>query len=82
MTVNAMAPGYLQQFGSEKQLFPDDQGKQEDYYDRVVSRTMVGRPSTPEDLVGATIFLASPAASYVTGHCLTVDGGFTALGMR
>lgn len=36
-----------------------------------------GRTGTPEDMAGAAIFLASPLASYVTGHTLIVDGGLT-----
>ena len=37
-----------------------------------------GRTGTPEDLMGATIFLASPASDYVTGQILYVDGGMLA----
>jgi NAD(P)-dependent dehydrogenase (short-subunit alcohol dehydrogenase family) len=37
----------------------------------------MGRVATPEDLVGAALFLASPAADFVTGHTIVVDGGFT-----
>jgi gluconate 5-dehydrogenase len=44
----------------------------------LAARTMVGRNGVPQDMVGAAIFLASPAASYVTGQSLFVDGGFSA----
>ena len=38
----------------------------------------IGRFGRLDDLVGAAIFLASPASGYVTGHCLAVDGGYLA----
>jgi gluconate 5-dehydrogenase len=43
----------------------------------LAARTMVGRNSVPEDLIGAVLFLASDAAAYVTGQTLFVDGGFS-----
>ena len=43
---------------------------------RIEARKAVGRWGSTGDLVGAAIFLASPAAAYVTGACLQVDGGF------
>ena len=39
----------------------------------------LGRPGTPEEVAAAIVFLASPAASYVTGTTLHVDGGLTML---
>ncbi|MFN2168201.1 MAG: SDR family oxidoreductase [Anaerolineae bacterium] len=42
-----------------------------------LSNTPMGRLGTPEDLQGATLFLASAASAYVTGHDLVVDGGYT-----
>jgi NAD(P)-dependent dehydrogenase (short-subunit alcohol dehydrogenase family) len=44
----------------------------------LAARTMTGRNGVPQDMVGAAIFLASPAASYITGQPLFVDGGFSA----
>jgi NAD(P)-dependent dehydrogenase (short-subunit alcohol dehydrogenase family) len=40
--------------------------------------TPMGRIAEPEDVVGAALFLASPASAMVTGHVLAVDGGFLA----
>jgi gluconate 5-dehydrogenase len=40
-------------------------------------RVPLGRLATPEDLIGATVFLASRASDYVTGHLLYVDGGYS-----
>jgi NAD(P)-dependent dehydrogenase (short-subunit alcohol dehydrogenase family) len=39
---------------------------------------MVGRNGKPSDFAGATVFLASRASDYITGHILYVDGGFSA----
>lgn len=44
----------------------------------LAARTHCGRNGVPEDLVGAALFLASPAAAFVTGTALAVDGGFSA----
>lgn len=47
-------------------------------YDKVRSRSAVGRLGEIEDVVGVLVFLASPAAGYVTGQTIFVDGGYTA----
>jgi 2-deoxy-D-gluconate 3-dehydrogenase len=44
----------------------------------ILSRIPLGRLATPEDLVGAVIYLSSPASDFVTGHTLFVDGGWVA----
>ncbi|MEP6784496.1 MAG: SDR family NAD(P)-dependent oxidoreductase [Sphingomonadales bacterium] len=51
---------------------------QPELYEQVVRRTPLGRLGETEDLMGALLFLASPASGFVTGQTLYVDGGYTA----
>jgi NAD(P)-dependent dehydrogenase (short-subunit alcohol dehydrogenase family) len=68
--VTAIAPGY---FPSEMtDQFPDG------YLESQLPRLPAGRPGDPDELAAAVVFLASPAAGYVTGTTLVVDGGLTA----
>jgi NAD(P)-dependent dehydrogenase (short-subunit alcohol dehydrogenase family) len=70
--VNAIAPGWIPTEATEGGIAkPGNKEKME-------AATPMGRLGRPEELRGAVIFLASPAASYVTGSLLTVDGGYTA----
>src|SRR4051812_27623376 len=70
--VNAIAPGYFRTAMTE-QFF-----QSEGWEERMQGRIPQGRFGELDDLVGAAIFLASDASRYVTGHCLTVDGGVLA----
>jgi NAD(P)-dependent dehydrogenase (short-subunit alcohol dehydrogenase family) len=70
--VNAIAPGYFRTPLSEKLLLGTGRGRE------VIMRTPMNRFGELEELVGAAIFLASDAASFVTGHILPVDGGVLA----
>jgi len=71
--VNAIAPGYVETPMTEYAL----KNKPEMVQTYWIEATPLGRIGVPGDLVGATLFLASDAASYITGHVLCIDGGFT-----
>ena len=74
--VNAIAPGYFRTPLSEKLLVGTGRGRE------VIMRTPMNRFGELEELVGAAIFLASDAASFVTGTILPVDGGVLASGVN
>lgn len=74
--VNALVPGVFRTDLNATLL--DGTARGEEY----LIRTPMRRFGQPEELVGATVFLASDAASFVTGHLLVVDGGFLASGMN
>jgi len=69
--VNAIAPGLT------KTRFSEALWKNDDILKIAMSRTPMARPAEPEEMVGAIIFLASDASSYVTGQVIAVDGGVT-----
>jgi Tropinone reductase 1 len=72
--VNAVAPWYIRTPLAEQVLCD------EDYRKDVLDRTPMGRVGEVEECARAIAFLCMPAASYITGHCLTVDGGFSVFG--
>ncbi len=69
--VNAVAPWYIHTPLAEAVL------QDEAFRQAVVERTPMRRVGEPEDVAGAVAFLCMPAAKYITGQCLPVDGGFT-----
>lgn len=73
ITVNAIAPTAIHT-KMNAALFQDAEWTRE-----VLSRIPVGRFAEPQDVAGACVYLASPAAEMVTGHTLLVDGGWTAI---
>jgi NAD(P)-dependent dehydrogenase (short-subunit alcohol dehydrogenase family) len=73
--VNSLVPGYIRTAMTEISYADPERREVR------AKRTMLGRWGEPLELVGAAIFLASPASSYVTGSDLFVDGGWTAKGL-
>ena len=71
--VNAIAPGPVRTPLFQPVL--DDEEK----YDEIMRHIPLKREAVPEELIGPTVFLASKASDYVTGHILYVDGGWLAL---
>jgi gluconate 5-dehydrogenase len=72
ITVNGVSPGY---FATETNA---TMVANPDIDDWLQKRTSLGRWGNPSEIVGAVLFFASPAASYITGQILAVDGGYMA----
>jgi 3-oxoacyl-[acyl-carrier protein] reductase len=68
ITVNAVSPGYIDTEMTAKDLPPDRR-------EELLKSIPLGRVGNPEDVAAAVAFLASPAASYITGEVLRVNGG-------
>ena len=76
VNVNAIAPGVFRTALNQKLLDESERGQE------FLTRTPMGRFGKVEELAGAAVFLASEAASYVTGEVMVVDGGFLASGVN
>ena len=76
VNVNAIAPGVFRTALNQKLLDETPRGQE------FLTRTPMGRFGNVTELAGAAVFLASDAASYVTGEVLVVDGGFLASGVN
>ena len=74
--VNAIAPGVFRTDLNAQLLDGTDRGRE------LKMRTPMGRFGNAEELVGATLLLASDASSFITGQCIAVDGGFLASGVN
>ncbi|MGA2755069.1 MAG: glucose 1-dehydrogenase [Terracidiphilus sp.] len=76
VTVNAVAPGVFRTDLNAQLLDSTPRGQE------LLMRTPMGRFGKTEELIGATVYLASDSASFVTGQILVVDGGFLASGVN
>ncbi len=74
MRVNAIAPGFFITDLNRDKLVGERK-------ERAVARTPMARMGEVEELAGAAVYLASDAASFVTGETIRVDGGFLAAGL-
>ncbi len=71
--VNAVCPGYIR-----TPLIEATMERNPDMEAQIVSRHPIGRMGRPEEIAAAVVWLCSDAASFVTGHTMTVDGGYVA----
>lgn len=72
---NAIAPGFVPTDINRAMIEGTDRGR------RILEHTPMGRFGQASEIAGAAVFLASPAASFVNGHTLVVDGGYLASGI-
>ena len=70
VNVNAIAPGYIATNNTAALQADETRNRQ------ILERIPAGRWGDPKDIAGAAVFLSSPAADYVNGHVLVVDGGW------
>lgn len=72
---NGIAPGFIPTALNRHLITESDRGR------RILEHTPMGRFGESHEIGGAAVFLASPAASFVNGHTLVVDGGYMACGI-
>jgi NAD(P)-dependent dehydrogenase (short-subunit alcohol dehydrogenase family) len=74
--VNAIAPGVFPTELNAELLHGTDRGRE------ILARTPMSRFGNPNELIGPAVLLASDAASFITGQCIVVDGGYLASGVN
>jgi len=78
--VNAIAPGFFLTEQNRFLLTDAQSGELTQRGQTIINQTPMGRLGTPDDLIGALVWLASPASAFVTGIVVPVDGGFSSFG--
>jgi NAD(P)-dependent dehydrogenase (short-subunit alcohol dehydrogenase family) len=76
--VNAIAPGFFLTEQNRFLMTDKETGALTARAQSILAHTPMGRFGTPEDLLGVTLWLVSPAASFITGTVIPIDGGFSA----
>ena len=76
--VNAIAPGFFLTRQNEFLLVDKQSGGMTPRGQSILAHTPMGRYGSPEDLLGAVLWLLSPASAFVTGAVIPIDGGFAA----
>jgi NAD(P)-dependent dehydrogenase (short-subunit alcohol dehydrogenase family) len=78
--VNAVAPGFFVTEQNRRLLIDEKTDEPTERGRSIIAHTPMGRFGEPDDLIGATLWLLSPASAFVTGVVVPVDGGFSAFG--
>ena len=76
--VNAVSPGFFHTSQNHYLLYDEKTGELTPRGKSIVAHTPMGRFGRPDDLLGAVLWLLSPAAEFVTGAVIAIDGGFSA----
>ena len=76
--VNAIAPGFFLTKQNKFLLTDEESGELTERGQKIIDHTPMGRFGNPEDLLGAVLWLLSPASAFVTGTVVPIDGGFAA----